>query len=135
MSVSVTSPAPRVHAVLDRLDAWGDRSTARAWAKRVAVTVTGPLVVLVGVAMLVLPGPGLVVMGVGMALLAVEYPWARRVVGAAGRGLARLRELVLPRGAGAGRRALGGVAVAAFGVAGFVATTAITAFLGAHTLL
>ena len=113
----------------------GTSSSVRAWAKRVAVTVTGPLVVLVGVAMLVLPGPGLVVMGIGMALLAVEYPWARRIVAAAGHGLTRLRQMVLPRGASGGRRVLGGVMIAGAGVAGFLATTAITAFLGAHTFL
>ena len=49
--------------------------------------------------------------------------------------LSRLRELVLPRGASGGRRVLGGAMVVAAGVAGFAATTAITAFLGAHTLL
>ena len=45
-------------------------------------TVAGPLVVLVGVAMLVLPGPGLVVIALGLALLALEYEWARGLVGA-----------------------------------------------------
>lgn len=38
----------------------------------------GMTVVLIGVAMLVLPGPGLVVIPIGLAILATEYAWARR---------------------------------------------------------
>lgn len=133
--MSVTTPAPRVHALLTRLDDWAGENALRAGLRKAAVTVAGPLIVLAGVAMLVLPGPGLVVMGVGFAVLAVEYPWARRVMTAAGHGLAWLRRFVLPRGASGGRRVLGGAMVVAAGVAGFVATTAITAYLGAHTFL
>jgi hypothetical protein len=133
--VSVTTPAPRVHALLTRFDDWADENALRAGVRKVVVTVAGPFIVLAGVAMLVLPGPGLVVMGVGFAVLAVEYPWARRVVTAAGHGLSRLRDLMLPRGASGGRRVLGGAMVVAAGAAGFAATTAITAYLGAHTFL
>ena len=32
---------------------------------------------LIGVAMLVLPGPGLVVIPLGLAILGIEYAWAR----------------------------------------------------------
>jgi len=44
----------------------------------VAVTATGSVLVLGGLAMLVLPGPGLVVLIAGLAVLASEYAWARR---------------------------------------------------------
>ena len=127
--------APRLDVLLGRLDSWADRGIARAVLVKVVVTVAGPLVVLAGVAMLVLPGPGLVVMAAGLALLALEYPWARHVLALLGRALSRGRELVLPQGASGVRRVLGLAVIAGVLVAGFLATTAATAFLGAHTVL
>ena len=53
------------------------RSTARH-ARRATVFVGGWLVVTAGLAMLVLPGPGLLVIVAGLGLLAVEFTWARR---------------------------------------------------------
>lgn len=38
----------------------------------------GVTVILIGVAMLILPGPGTVVIPIGLAILATEYAWARR---------------------------------------------------------
>jgi uncharacterized protein (TIGR02611 family) len=46
--------------------------------KRVIVTVLGATVLLIGIALLVLPGPAFVVIPVGLAILATEYAWARR---------------------------------------------------------
>ena len=54
-----------------------DRSRSYRWAKRVAVTLIGFSVLVVGVAMLVLPGPGLIVIPAGLAILGLEYAWAR----------------------------------------------------------
>ena len=48
--------------------------------KRIAVTIAGGVVILVGVAMLVLPGPGIVVILAGLAILATEYVWAERLL-------------------------------------------------------
>ena len=45
-------------------------------AKRVAVTVIGGVLVLGGLAMLVLPGPGILVIVIGFAILGTEYAWA-----------------------------------------------------------
>jgi uncharacterized protein (TIGR02611 family) len=42
------------------------------------VSVVGATVVLIGIALLVLPGPAFVVIPVGLAILATEYAWARR---------------------------------------------------------
>jgi len=47
-------------------------------AKRVIVSVVGATILLIGVALLVLPGPAFVVIPVGLAILATEYAWARR---------------------------------------------------------
>jgi uncharacterized protein (TIGR02611 family) len=52
-------------------------------AKRVAVTVLGLIVVLAGVLLLVLPGPGIVTIIAGLAILATEYVWAERLLRAA----------------------------------------------------
>lgn len=45
-------------------------------SKRVAVTVVGAAFVIAGLAMLVLPGPGIIVVAVGFAILGTEYAWA-----------------------------------------------------------
>ena len=42
------------------------------------ISVVGATVLLIGVALLVLPGPAFVVIPVGLAILATEYAWARR---------------------------------------------------------
>lgn len=47
-------------------------------ARRVVVAVTGITVVLVGVALLVLPGPGVLTILVGLGMLSVEFAFARR---------------------------------------------------------
>jgi len=47
---------------------------------RLAVLVVGCSVVLAGVAMLVLPGPGWAAIFVGLAILGTEYHWARRLL-------------------------------------------------------
>jgi len=49
-------------------------------AKRLVVAVIGFTVILVGVALLVLPGPGIAVIIGGLAILAVEFAWARRIL-------------------------------------------------------
>ncbi len=45
-------------------------------SKRVAVTVVGAAVVVGGLVLLVLPGPGIVVVVLGFAILGTEYAWA-----------------------------------------------------------
>lgn len=46
-------------------------------ARRVVIGVVGATVVLIGAIMLVTPGPGLVVIPVGLAILSLEFAWAR----------------------------------------------------------
>lgn len=48
--------------------------------RRIALSVVGVLLLLVGIAGLVLPGPGLLIMFAGVAVLAVEFEWAERRV-------------------------------------------------------
>ncbi len=47
-------------------------------ARRIVIGVVGTTVVLMGVVMLVLPGPALIVIPAGLAILALEFAWARR---------------------------------------------------------
>ncbi|MDX1610064.1 MAG: PGPGW domain-containing protein [Halofilum sp. (in: g-proteobacteria)] len=55
------------------------RSTLRqVW--RLAVLVVGLTVALIGLIMFVTPGPGLVVLPLGLAILAIEFVWARRLL-------------------------------------------------------
>ena len=46
-------------------------------ARRISIAVIGGTVVLVGIVMLVTPGPALLVIPIGLAILAVEFAWAR----------------------------------------------------------
>ena len=46
--------------------------------RRIIVTVIGATVLLIGIALLVLPGPAFIVIPIGLAILATEYAWARR---------------------------------------------------------
>jgi tellurite resistance protein TerC len=46
-------------------------------ARRIVIGVVGTTVLLLGVIMLVTPGPGLVVIPLGLAILSIEFAWAR----------------------------------------------------------
>jgi tellurite resistance protein TerC len=56
-------------------------------ARRIVIGVVGATVLLIGVIMLVTPGPALVVIPVGLAILSIEFAWARH-------WLRRLRESI-----------------------------------------
>ena len=49
-------------------------------SKRLAVLLVGSALVVAGVAMLVLPGPGIVVIIAGLAVLATEFVWAEHLL-------------------------------------------------------
>jgi uncharacterized protein (TIGR02611 family) len=57
-----------------------DTVTRVAPLKRTALTVLGWVLVLAGIAALVLPGPGLLLLFVGLLVLSQEYEWAERRV-------------------------------------------------------
>lgn len=63
--------------------------------KRVAVTIAGFAVLLAGVAMLVLPGPGVVVILAGLAILSTEYVWAQRLLNKAKAKFDQAKDAVL----------------------------------------
>jgi tellurite resistance protein TerC len=57
-------------------------------ARRLIIVVAGFTVLIVGVAMIVLPGPAVVVIPLGLAILATEFIWARTL-------LTKLKERIL----------------------------------------
>lgn len=60
-------------------------------ARRIVVTVVGVTVILIGAIMIVTPGPALVVIPIGLAILSIEFAWARL-------WLKKLRESISSRG-------------------------------------
>lgn len=48
--------------------------------RKLIVAVIGVTIVLIGIAMVVLPGPAFIVIPVGLGILATEFAWARRAV-------------------------------------------------------
>lgn len=48
--------------------------------KRMVVAVVGFTVLAIGLAMIVLPGPAIVVIPAGLAILAAEFVWARNLL-------------------------------------------------------
>ena len=48
-----------------------------AWLRTLVISVIGTTVVLIGIVMIVTPGPAVVVIPLGLAILSVEFAWAR----------------------------------------------------------
>jgi len=48
--------------------------------RKLVYSVIGTTVVLIGIVMIVLPGPAIIVIPIGLAILASEYAWARRII-------------------------------------------------------
>ncbi len=60
--------------------------------RRIVIAVVGTTVLLLGVVMIVTPGPAFILIPAGLAILAIEFVWARR-------WLKKLREMISRRGA------------------------------------
>ncbi|MDO8459723.1 MAG: PGPGW domain-containing protein [Nanoarchaeota archaeon] len=59
--------------------------------KRTIKIVFGFTILLLGIALLVLPGPGIVVIVFGLIILATEYIWARKLLEKGKFGLNKLK--------------------------------------------
>jgi hypothetical protein len=81
-----------------------------ATIKRFAMTILGGVLLTVGLALMVLPGPGLLLIVGGLAVLATEYVWARRLL-----GHARVHAKKAQRAAVANRFRTGGSVLFALG--------------------
>jgi Flp pilus assembly protein TadB len=63
-------------------------------ARRLIKIVCGVTLLIAGVAMLLLPGPGIVVIALALAVLGGEYIWARRLRDRMQEGARRVRDAV-----------------------------------------
>lgn len=70
-----------VEKLATRVTPRGGRATAAlAAARKLAVLIVGMSVLVFGVALVVLPGPAFLVIPAGLAILATEFAWARRLL-------------------------------------------------------
>ena len=74
-----------------RLQVQRERHRERRLVVRVVFAATGLVVFLGGLAMLVLPGPGMLVVAIGLSMLALEFAWAERLLAKALDRLERIR--------------------------------------------
>jgi tellurite resistance protein TerC len=63
-----------------------------ATGRRIVIAIVGTSVLLLGIVMLVTPGPAVIVIPVGLGILAVEFVWARQ-------WLKKLRQMISRRNA------------------------------------
>ena len=70
----------KIRELFEKLEERREAYAERGLAYRVVWTTAGFTVVLAGAAMLVLPGPALAVIPVGLAMLALQFAWAERLL-------------------------------------------------------
>ena len=75
MPAEVSAPA----AAPARLRDWARRRRTTHLALKLVVLLVGGALVVAGVVMLVLPGPGVAAILLGLVVLASEYAWAQRL--------------------------------------------------------
>ncbi len=77
----MSTEAPRERSkLIESLQERRERHRQRGRIYRALVTLVGFTVLAAGIAMLVLPGPALAVIPVGLALLALEFTWAEEML-------------------------------------------------------
>ena len=86
-------------------------------ARRILLTVAGVALCVAGVGLLVLPGPGLLLLLAGLVLLANEYPWARRMTAPVRKRAIRSAEQSVASPLRISATVLCGVALVAAGIA------------------
>ncbi len=114
-------------------DSVSTRRKGRGIARKIAVVILGSIVLAFGIALLVLPGPAVVVIPIGVGILATELPWVRGILPRV-RNRLRLRFPRAVESNGVGRVASGlWVAVAMLTVvASFSASLAFSHFRQRH---
>ena len=66
---------------VERLHERRARHKERHHLIRLGAAIGGFLIVLLGIVLIPLPGPGLLVVAVGLAVLALEFAWAEQLLG------------------------------------------------------
>lgn len=95
--VDASATTPRV----SRLGALRRRARSTPLGRvvwRIGVTVLGCVVIVIGIVLLPLPGPGWVIIFGGLGILATEYPWAARLLRWTRRLATRSGEWIKSRG-------------------------------------
>ena len=70
-------PRPKL---IERLEARRDEHLRRGRLYRFVFALAGGIVLLAGLVMLVTPGPAFVLIPIGLAMLALEFTWAERML-------------------------------------------------------
>lgn len=65
--------------------------------RRVVVAIVGSTILLIGVVMIALPGPSILVIPFGLAILATEFLWARKVLEELKRRMPKRRKRSTPK--------------------------------------
>jgi uncharacterized protein (TIGR02611 family) len=112
----------RPHPIIQRLQMRRERHLARSRLYRLVLAVAGFTVLFVGLAMLVLPGPGLLVIVLGLTILALEFAWAERMLERTVDRMERARQAT--KEASRWQKIFGGLAI----VAGLGAVVAAAAY-------
>jgi tellurite resistance protein TerC len=64
--------------------------------RRLMIAVIGLTVLAIGLALIVLPGPAILVIPAGLAILSIEFAWARNLLRQVREKLSRKRSTTLP---------------------------------------
>ena len=113
-------------------------------AKRLMILILGTAVLLAGVAMLALPGPGILVIILGLVILATEFAWAERMLDRTTATAAGAAVRVTDNNTGRAALAVSGLAMIIGGIAGGVVfpdlrvvgiSVAVAGVIGLVTLL
>ncbi len=75
--MSIENQGTRLSAITSAILGWVPDIK---WLRRLIVGVIGFTVLLIGVAMIILPGPAFIVIPLGLAILATEFVWAQRLL-------------------------------------------------------
>jgi len=86
------NPGNRLRAFLRLSRLWVDKYPSVRWIYRLAVALLGTVIIVIGAALIPLPGPGWLVVFLGVACLGTEFPAAHR--------LAAFMKRVVARGVG-----------------------------------
>lgn len=70
-----------IRRMLRRTRAWVSQHPRVELAYRVGVAIVGGVMAVVGLLLVPLPGPGWLVVFLGLAVLGTEFHWARRIAG------------------------------------------------------
>lgn len=70
----------RAKRIVARIEARREIHRQMHWLPRIMVATAGFLVLFAGIAMLFLPGPAILVIPIGLAILSLEFVWAERLL-------------------------------------------------------